>query len=74
MGSTLLSFGFDQERFILKKIVVENDVIVGAKCVLLPGTIIKKGAKLSGHSYTNYDDALEADSLYGGHPAKLVSS
>ncbi len=73
MGATLLSFGLEQDRFILKRIVVENDVLVGAKCVLLPGTIIKKGAKLSAHSYTNYDDVLEADSLYGGHPAKLVS-
>ena len=71
MGSTLLSFGIEQDKFFLKKIQVEDKVVIGAKCVLLPGTIIKKGAKLSAHSYTNFDDRLEENSIYTGHPAKL---
>ena len=45
MGSTLLSFGIEQDRFILKKIHVKDEVVIGAKCVLLPGTIIEKEAK-----------------------------
>ncbi|MFX1258645.1 MAG: acyltransferase, partial [Promethearchaeota archaeon] len=52
MGSTLLSFGIEQDKFILKKIIIEDNVIIGAKCVILPGTFIKKNAKLSAHSYT----------------------
>lgn len=71
MGSNLLSFGIEQDNFFLKKIKVGDNVIIGAKCVLLPGTIIKKGAKLSAHSYTTYDHILEEDSIYSGHPAKL---
>jgi len=39
--------------------------------VLLPGTLIKKNAKLSAHSYTNYDDILEENLIYSGQPAKL---
>jgi acetyltransferase-like isoleucine patch superfamily enzyme len=70
MGSTLLSFGIEQDKFILKRIRVEENVLIGAKCVLLPGTIIKKNAKLSAHSYTNFDDILVEDSVYAGHPAK----
>lgn len=71
MASTLLSFGIEQENFILKGIRCENDVLIGAKCVLLPGTRLKKGAKLSAHSYTDHNMILEENSIYQGHPAKL---
>lgn len=71
MGSTLLSFGIEQDRFILKRIQVEDNVLIGAKCVLLPGTVIKKDSKLSAHSYTKFDDILKDNSIYSGHPAKI---
>lgn len=70
MNSTLLSFGIEQDKFILKKIVIEDDVLIGAKCVLLPGTHIKHNTKLSAHSYTNFNHVLEENSIYIGHPAK----
>ena len=71
MNSTLLSFGIEQDKFILKKIIVEDNVLIGAKCVLLPGTHIKHNTKLSAHSYTNFSDILKENSIYMGHPAKL---
>ncbi len=71
MNSTLLSFGIEQDKFILKKIIIENDVIIGAKCIILPGTHIKKNAKLSAHSYTNFNEILKENLIYSGHPAKL---
>ena len=58
-------------KFILKKIQVEDNALIGAKCVLLPGTHLEKGAKLSAHSYTNFNDILKENSIYLGHPAKL---
>ncbi len=71
MNSTVITFGIEKDNFILKKIIIEDDALIGAKCVLLPGTLIKKNAKLSAHSYTNYDDILEENLIYAGHPAKL---
>jgi len=71
MNSSVLSFGIEQDNFILKKVKVESDVLIGAKCVLLPGTLIKRNAKLSAHSYTNHNAVLEENSIYMGHPAKL---
>ena len=72
MNSTLLSFGIEQDKFILKKLIIEDNVLIGAKCVLLPGTHIKRNTKLAAHSYTNFSDVLKKDSLYMGHPAKLI--
>ena len=74
MNSTLLSFGIEQDKFILKKINIEDDVLIGAKCVLLPGTCIKRNTKLSAHSYTKINDILVENSVYIGHPAKLKES
>jgi acetyltransferase-like isoleucine patch superfamily enzyme len=71
MNSTLLSFGIEQNKFILRKIIIEDDVLIGAKCVLLPGTYVKHNTKLSAHSYTNYNDVLLENSIYTGHPAKI---
>jgi acetyltransferase-like isoleucine patch superfamily enzyme len=71
MNSLVLSFGIEQDNFILKKVRVENDVLIGAKCVILPGTLVKQNARLSAHSYTNHNAVLEENSTYIGHPAKL---
>ena len=71
MGSTLLSFGIEQDNFIIKKIVIENNVLIGAHCQLMYGTIMKERAKISAHSYTNPNQVLEKDTIYIGHPAKL---
>jgi acetyltransferase-like isoleucine patch superfamily enzyme len=71
MNSTLISFGVEQDYFIIKKITIEDNVLLGAKCVILPGTIIKHNCKLEAHSYTDYNAILKENSLYSGHPAKL---
>ncbi len=72
MGSTLLSFGIDCDEFILKKIVVEANSIIGAKCVLLPGTVMEQNVKLNAHSYTQYNQILEENKIYRGYPASLL--
>jgi len=71
MNSVLISFGIEQNKFIVKRIVVGNDVVIGAKCVILPGTKIEDAVKLSAHSYTPYDSILKKEQIYLGHPAKL---
>jgi len=71
MASTILTFGIEQDKFILKKITIGDRALVGAKCVLLPGTVIKENTKLSAHSYTSFNDVLEENKIYMGHPAKI---
>ncbi|MHA1671773.1 MAG: acyltransferase [Promethearchaeota archaeon] len=72
MNSTILTFGIEQDKFILKRIHIEDEALIGAKCVLLPGSIVKKKAKLVAHSYSEYNCVLEENCLYGGHPAKII--
>ncbi len=71
MGTTILSFGIKQEKFIIKKIIIKNDALIGAKCVLLPGTIVEKKAKLGALSYTKYNSVLQENSIYSGNPEKI---
>jgi acetyltransferase-like isoleucine patch superfamily enzyme len=71
MNATLISFGIEQEHFIIKRITIEDNALIGAKCVILPGTIVKQNCKVEAHSYTNYNDILKESSLFSGHPAKL---
>ena len=71
MASTIISFGIEQDKFILKEISIEDNALIGAKCIILPGTRIRKGAKLSAHSYTDFNQVLEENLIYAGHPAKL---
>ena len=72
MGTTILSFGIEGDKFILKRIKIEADVLIGAKCVIMPGTTMKKGAKLSAHSYTDHNAVLQEGLIYKGHPAKIL--
>ncbi len=69
-SSLLLTFGIEAENFILKKIIIEDNVIIGAKCMLMPGTIVKKNTKLSAYSSTKYDHILEENQTYEGIPSK----
>lgn len=71
LSSLIISFGIEAENFILKKIIIEDNVILGAKSILLPGTTVKQNAKLSACSSTNYNDILEENLIYKGIPAKL---
>ena len=72
MGSCVLSFGIEQDKLILKQIVIEDGALIGAKCVLMPGSRMEKEAKLSAHSYVGHDQVLEQGLIYKGHPAEKM--
>lgn len=71
MGSTIISFGMAQDKFFLKRITIEDKVGIGAKCVILPGAHLKKNAKVSAHSYVDFEQTLLENCTYNGHPAEL---
>ena len=56
--------------FILRKTVLEDNVMVGAHSVVMPGTYIKKNSILAGSSMTTVGQVLDESFIYVGAPAK----
>ncbi|MHA1726147.1 MAG: acyltransferase [Promethearchaeota archaeon] len=73
-GTVIISHTVESDMLILKRTRIENNVLIGAKCILMPGTLMKEGAKLSAHSFTLRDQVLEKDLIYHAHPARLKAN
>jgi acetyltransferase-like isoleucine patch superfamily enzyme len=55
-----------------KKIIVGNNVWVGAKSIILPGVVIGDNAVVAAGSIVNKN--VEANTMVGGVPAKLIKN
>lgn len=55
---------------VAKKIIIGNNVWIGAKSVILPGVIIGDNAVVAAGSIVNKN--VEANTLVGGVPAKFI--
>lgn len=53
-----------------KKVVIEEDVWIGASCIVLPGVTIEKGAVVGAGSVVTKD--IPANSIVAGNPAKVI--
>ena len=53
-----------------KPVVIENDVWIGANCVICPGVNIGEGAIVGAGSVVTHD--VEAFSVVGGVPGKII--
>jgi len=56
--------------FIIRKTIIEDDVMIGSQSVVMPGTHMKKNSILGGHSMTIIGQELEENWIYLGAPAK----
>ncbi len=63
----ILQQGFQPSR---GGIVIEDDVWIGANCVLLDGTIVRRGAVVGAGSVVRGE--LEAYKIYAGSPLRVV--
>ena len=61
----------NQQENISKKIIIGNDVWIGAGAKILMGTTIGDGAVISSGSVVNKD--VDPYSIVGGVPAKIIS-
>jgi len=60
-------FGAGHEK---KSVAIENDVWIGANCIIVPGVTIGEGAVVAAGSVVT--KAVEAFTIVGGIPAKLI--
>jgi len=72
LGSIVLSHYIDGDRFILKKVKLNDGAIVGAKAIVMPGTELGEHTTLGAASITEIDQKLEPYSIYMGMPAKKL--
>ncbi|MFX0039092.1 MAG: hypothetical protein ACFFCY_10355 [Promethearchaeota archaeon] len=56
--------------FIIRKTFIEDNTMIGAQSVVMPGTHMKKNSILGGHSMTTVGQELEENFIYLGAPAK----
>jgi hypothetical protein len=69
-GSVIMSSMILTDYLILRKVILKENVTIGAFSVIAPGTIVEEGAILGTGSYTNINQRLERNCIYFGRPAK----
>jgi acetyltransferase-like isoleucine patch superfamily enzyme len=57
---------------IIKEVIIGNNVLVGANCTILPGTIINDNIIIGAGSIVKGE--LETNSIYAGIPCKKIKS
>ncbi|MFW9930250.1 MAG: acyltransferase [Candidatus Thorarchaeota archaeon] len=71
---TTVSSHYNQDQnLILKKIVIGNDVTIGAHSIVAPGVKIGNNSVLGAFSFLVPDQIMEANSTYVGSPAKKIN-
>jgi carbonic anhydrase/acetyltransferase-like protein (isoleucine patch superfamily) len=56
--------------FIMRKTIIDDNVVIGAHSIVMPGTKMKKNSILAGNSLTTVGQVLEEGWVYLGAPAK----
>ncbi len=71
-SSAILSGLLEEDNLIIKTIYIDDNVIIGAKSTLLPGTHVHEGAIIGAGCYTLPFQILKPNSLYFGNPVEYV--
>ncbi|TXT61739.1 MAG: membrane protein of unknown function [Promethearchaeota archaeon] len=71
-GSIVMSNIILQNKLILKKISISDNVVIGAHSLVLPGAKIDHNSMLDSLSFTSIGQYLKDHSIYRGRPAKKV--
>lgn len=71
-GSLIMSTLLTHNKLILKRIILKDNIIIGAHSVVFPGTIIESNTILDSNSTTKVNQHLEANSIYQGSPSLKV--
>lgn len=61
----------DNSKIAVKRIIIEDDVFIGARSIILKGVTIGKGAVVGAGSVVSHD--VEPYTIVGGNPATIIS-
>ena len=71
-GAGIYSYMYEQDKLLVATVRIEDNVIIGPRCTIFPGTKIHTNTIVSASSYTIPFSELEAESIYFGTPAQFV--
>jgi len=71
LNTQLISHCMYKEKFIVKKITIQKNAIVGACAIVAPGTFIEEGAVLGANCSTQFNQRLGAYRIHVGAPASI---
>ncbi len=71
-GSVIMSNILINDKLIIKKVIIKDNVIIGAHACVVPGTVIESNTILGANSGTIINQHLESNSIYNGSPAKKI--
>ena len=71
-GSVIMSNILISDKLIIKKVIMKDNVIIGAHACVVPGTVIESNTILGANSMTIINQHLESNSIYNGSPAKKI--
>lgn len=69
-GSAVMSSCVVGNYLIIKKVILEDYVVVGGEAVVSPGTIMRENSILGAVSVSHFNQELEKDWVYMGVPAR----
>jgi acetyltransferase-like isoleucine patch superfamily enzyme len=72
LNSALISHCIYQNKFLVRKVIIKKNAIVGAESVVAPGTIFEEGAILGGNATTLIGQHLEAYATHVGNPISRI--
>jgi len=72
-AATLYSHAIEGEHFALKKIVLGDNVTVGAGAIIMSGVTVGHGAIVSAGAVVKKDTQIGSGEHWGGVPARLIS-
>ncbi|MHA1720306.1 MAG: acyltransferase [Promethearchaeota archaeon] len=72
LNTQLFSHCIYRNKFVVKRIIIEDSGIAGAGAIVAPGTVIGKGAVLGASSSTKINQNLKQFCTHVGSPVKLA--
>jgi len=69
LNGSIMSHCIYKDKFIIKKIVIEKNSIIGADALVAPGVFVEEGAILGASASTIIDQRLEGYLTHVGNPA-----
>ncbi len=72
-GSSIKASMIFGNSLVIKKIKIEDNVIIGSNSFISPGTIICKNAIIGAMSVTKFNQTIKLNSIYMGYPAEELN-